>query len=238
MKGGLKNSIKKHLLNCLGDYEKQLKMTASEVRPHQERLSVQNYFPHRPFRILVGRRAPNLVQLVLAHTAILKVNFTLLQQHLKCLQGMNSLATWFTVACTVFVASSLALSRKMRRQLIKNGRSFLASSSTSHLPPHVPPSKLCARDNRRARRRRFRSTYIIIKEIEINISCKLISQNPQLTFDALRLAKHFVLVFLGGRLRKPLAYVRTHPFTQIFALLPHFPQIFRQFFAARFEPGS
>lgn len=55
------------------------------------------------------------------------------------------------------------------------------------------------------------TTYIIIEKIEINIRCKLIGQNLQLTFDALRFSKHFVAVPLGGRLGKPLAYISAHP---------------------------
>lgn len=67
-------------------------------------------------------------------------------------------------------------------------------------------------------------TYIIIKKIEINICCKLIGENLQLTFDGLRFSKHFVTVPLGGcLLREPLAYIRTHlyspPKSSAFSLL-------------------
>lgn len=53
-------------------------MTTSQVRTHQKDLSVENYFPHRPFHIFVCRRVAYLVQLVLAQAAFLKIYFALL----------------------------------------------------------------------------------------------------------------------------------------------------------------
>lgn len=62
--------------------------------------------------------------------------------------------------------------------------------------------KLCAK--------RCAITYIIIKQIEINISCKLVGQILKLTFNVLRSPEHFVIVMLGRCFWKPLANVCAH----------------------------
>lgn len=56
-------------------------------------------------------------------------------------------------------------------------------------------------------------TYIIIKKIEINIRCKLIGQNLQLTFYVFRFSEHFVTVPLGRDFGKPLADIRAHSYS-------------------------
>lgn len=89
-------------------------MSAFQVFPHQEDLSVQNYFPHRPFNVLVCRRDANLIQLILAHAAFLKVNFPLFQEHLKCLQGMNSLATFWLILSLICLSKKTNLKRRRR----------------------------------------------------------------------------------------------------------------------------
>jgi len=53
-------------------------------------------------------------------------------------------------------------------------------------------------------------TYIIIKEIEINICCKFVSKHFKLTFYIPRLSKYLVICLLLRYFRKPLAYIGTH----------------------------